>query len=194
MRSGSVALVSVQSLPLLGARQPTIRTSVLAGSSPGPSLGMIWTFGDGLRRKLGRPGREPVRLQDQRDQIVVGRGRQRAALAVRHVLADEGQQVGHGLLGEALPELVAAERSVAVRAQRVTPGARRAEDGRRAFGLRVGVHAIPHRLARWFGLRRHERVSHRREKQRRGQQEEREADRQARLVECDERACMSARL
>src|SRR5262245_39068554 len=43
-RTGSVALVSVQSLPLLGARQPTIRTRVLAGNSPGPSFGMIATF------------------------------------------------------------------------------------------------------------------------------------------------------
>ena len=41
-RSGAVALVIVQSAPLLGARHPTTRTSVLAGSSPGPSFGMIW--------------------------------------------------------------------------------------------------------------------------------------------------------
>src|SRR5262245_25037572 len=42
VRTGAVALVSVQSLPFF-ARQPTTRTRVFAGSSPGPSFETIWT-------------------------------------------------------------------------------------------------------------------------------------------------------
>ena len=51
------------------------------------------------RRNLGRPGREAVRLEDERDQIVIFRRRERSrGSTVRHVRADELEQVTDGLL------------------------------------------------------------------------------------------------
>ena len=44
---------------------------MLAGNSPGPSFGTDLHAGDGVGRQLGGARREPVGLQNQRDQIVV---------------------------------------------------------------------------------------------------------------------------
>ena len=125
-RSGAVACVTTQSVPLR-ARQPTTRTSALAGSSVLPSFGTICTPAMVLRPKLGGSRGKAVGFQHQRDDVRVGGFAERTGGAVRHVGADELQQIADGFLRETLPECVAHQGRLAFCRQRMTTRAALAE-------------------------------------------------------------------
>ena len=95
------------------------------------------------RRKLGGSRGKAVGFQHERDDIPVGGFVEGTGRAVRHVGADELQQIADGFLRETLPEWVAHQRRLAFCRERMTARAALAE-GRYATGsLSLRVHTVP---------------------------------------------------
>src|SRR5262249_58293252 len=93
----------------------------------GPILRDDRNVGDRRRYELGRAGRYPVRLEDERDEISISFFAQRSAVTVGHVLLHERKQVADCLLCVTVPSLFSLPRPVALGVQRVTPRTRRTE-------------------------------------------------------------------
>ncbi len=83
--------------------------------------------GYGDARKLGSSRRKAVGFQDERDDIPIGGLVKGAGGAVRHVRADEIEQIADGFLRETLPKRLARERRLAFWRERITARAALAE-------------------------------------------------------------------
>src|SRR5204863_2409633 len=102
--------------------------------------------------KLGGSRWEAVGFQNESDDVVVaglGEGTRRA---VRHVHADELEQIAGGFLRETLPEWFARERRLAFCAERMTARTALAEGYYATSGLSFRVHTVPDGPARSAGL------------------------------------------
>ncbi len=154
-RSGVVAFVTTQSAPFR-VRQPITRASASEGSSVRPSFWHNLHVGNGVASKLGGSRGKAVGLQHERDDIPVGGFVEGAGGAVRHVRADELEQIAHAFLRETLPEWVAHQRRLACCCERMTASAALAEGSNATGGLSLRVHTVPDGPARGAGLSSHE--------------------------------------
>ena len=111
--------------------------------------------GNGIAPKLRGSRRKAIGLQHQRDDIPIGGFAERAGVAVRHVGADELEQIADRFLRETPPEWFAHQRRLAFRRKSMTTRAALAEGCYATGSLRLRVHTVPDSPARGTGLSGH---------------------------------------